>query len=35
MTSHGLNGLRVSLSIFNDEAQVDLLVDAMREAADS
>jgi selenocysteine lyase/cysteine desulfurase len=35
MTSHGLNGLRVSLSIFNSEAQVDLLVDAMREAADS
>lgn len=35
MTSHGLNGLRVSLSIFNSEAQVDVLVDAMREAVGS
>jgi isopenicillin-N epimerase len=35
MTSHGLNGLRVSLSVFNSEAQVDVLVDALREAAAS
>ena len=31
MTSHGLNGLRISLSIFNSEAQVTLLVDALHE----
>jgi selenocysteine lyase/cysteine desulfurase len=30
MTSHGLNGLRISLSIFNSEDQVDLLVKALR-----
>ena len=29
MTSHGLNGLRISLSIFNTEDQVDLLVGAL------
>jgi selenocysteine lyase/cysteine desulfurase len=33
MTSHGLNGLRVSLSVFNTEDQVDLLVAALREFA--
>jgi selenocysteine lyase/cysteine desulfurase len=30
MTTHGLNGLRISLSIFNTKADVDYLVDAMR-----
>jgi selenocysteine lyase/cysteine desulfurase len=35
MTSHGLNGLRISLSVFNSEDQVDVLVDALREAAES
>jgi selenocysteine lyase/cysteine desulfurase len=29
--THGLNGLRISLSIFNSESEVDLLVTAMRE----
>ena len=29
MTNHGLNGLRISLSIFNTEDQVDLLVGAL------
>jgi len=33
MTSHGLNGLRISLSIFNSEEQVDVLVGGMREFA--
>ncbi len=31
MKSHGLNGLRVSLSVFNSEEQVDLLMNALRE----
>lgn len=31
MTSHELNGLRISLSVFNTEDQVDLLVAALRE----
>jgi selenocysteine lyase/cysteine desulfurase len=31
MTSHGLNGLRISLSVFNSEDQVDLLIAALRE----
>jgi selenocysteine lyase/cysteine desulfurase len=35
MTTHGLNGLRISLSIFNDEAQVDLLVKTLRETVDN
>ena len=30
MTSHGLNGLRISLSIFNTEDEIDLLVTALR-----
>ena len=30
MTSHGLNGLRISLSVFNSEDQVDLLVGGLR-----
>jgi len=33
MTSHGLNGLRISLAVFNTVDQVDLLVDALRELA--
>jgi selenocysteine lyase/cysteine desulfurase len=33
MMSHGLNGLRISLSVFNSEDQVDLLIDALHEAA--
>ena len=33
MTSHGLNGLRISLSIFNSEEQVDVLVGGMRKFA--
>jgi selenocysteine lyase/cysteine desulfurase len=33
MMSHGLNGLRISLSVFNSDDQVDLLVDVLREAA--
>jgi len=35
MTSHGLNGLRISLSIFNTEDQVDVLVAGLRKAAES
>ena len=35
MTSHGLNGLRISLSVFNTEDQVDLLVAELREAAEA
>jgi selenocysteine lyase/cysteine desulfurase len=31
MMSHGLNGLRISLSVFNSEDQVDLLVTALRD----
>ena len=31
MTSHSLNGLRISLPVFNGEDQVDLLVAALRE----
>ena len=30
MTTHGLNGLRISLSVFNSEDQIDLLVKALR-----
>jgi selenocysteine lyase/cysteine desulfurase len=33
MMSHGLNGLRISLSVFNSEDEVDLLVDVLREMA--
>jgi len=33
MTTHDLNGLRISLSIFNTEDQVDVLVAALREIA--
>ncbi len=35
MTSHELNGLRISLSVFNTEDQVDLLVAALRELAET
>ncbi len=35
MTSHGLNGLRISLSVFNSEDQVDVLFAGLREAAES
>ncbi len=35
MMSHGLNGLRISLSVFNSEDQIDLLVDALRELAET
>ena len=31
MTTHGLNGLRISLSVFNSEEQIDLLLGALRE----
>jgi len=31
MTTHGLNGLRISLSIFNSEDQIDVLVSGLRE----
>ncbi len=31
MISHGLNGLRISLSVFNSEGQVDTLVSGLRE----
>jgi len=31
MTSHSLNGLRISLSVFNSEDQVDTLVSGVRE----
>jgi selenocysteine lyase/cysteine desulfurase len=30
MTSHGLNGLRISLSVFNTEDQIDVLMKALR-----
>ena len=33
MTSHGLNGLRISLSVFNSEDQIDVLIAGMRRAA--
>jgi selenocysteine lyase/cysteine desulfurase len=33
MISHGLNGLRISLSVFNSKDEVDLLVDMLREVA--
>lgn len=33
MSTHGLNGLRISLSVFNSEDQVDTLVGGMRELA--
>jgi selenocysteine lyase/cysteine desulfurase len=32
MTSHGLNGLRISLSVFNSEDQIDVLVSGLRES---
>ncbi len=35
MTTHGLNGLRISLSIFNSKDEIDLLAEALREAAAS
>jgi len=31
MTTHGLNGLRISLSVFNSEEQVDTLVGGLRD----
>jgi isopenicillin-N epimerase len=31
MTSHGLNGLRISLSVFNTEDQVEVLIGALRK----
>ena len=34
-TSRGLNGLRISLSVFNTEDQLDLLIAALREAAEA
>ena len=33
MTSHELNGLRISLSVFNTKEQIDTLLAALREAA--
>ena len=33
MSSHGLNGLRISLSVFNTEDQVDVLVSALQKLA--
>ena len=33
MSTHGLNGLRISLSVFNSEDQVDTLVGGLRELA--
>jgi len=33
MTTHDLNGLRISLSVFNTEDQIDVLVAALREIA--
>jgi selenocysteine lyase/cysteine desulfurase len=33
MTSHDLNGLRISLSVFNTEDQVEVLIAALREIA--
>ena len=35
MTTHGLNGLRISLSIFNSKDEIDLLAEVLREAAAS
>lgn len=35
MSSHGLNGLRISLSVFNSEDQIDTLVSALRGMAAS
>jgi hypothetical protein len=35
MTSHDLNGLRISLSIFNTADQLKVLVGALGEAAES
>jgi selenocysteine lyase/cysteine desulfurase len=35
MRSHGLNGLRISLSVFNSEDEVDLLVEVLRGAVTS
>jgi selenocysteine lyase/cysteine desulfurase len=34
MTSHNLNGLRISLSVFNTKADVDYLLDSMNEIAE-
>ena len=31
MSTHGLNGIRISLSVFNSEDQVDTLVSGLRE----
>jgi len=33
MSTHGLNGVRISLSVFNSEDQVDLLLEALSESA--
>jgi selenocysteine lyase/cysteine desulfurase len=33
MSSHGLNGLRISLAIFTTKADVDYLVEALKEVA--
>ncbi len=33
MSSHGLNGLRISLSVFNSEDQIDVLAAALREVS--
>jgi selenocysteine lyase/cysteine desulfurase len=33
MTTHDLNGLRISLSVFNTEDQVEVLIAALREIA--
>jgi selenocysteine lyase/cysteine desulfurase len=33
MTNHGLNGLRISLSVFNTEDQVEVLSSGLRELA--
>jgi selenocysteine lyase/cysteine desulfurase len=33
MTSHGLNGLRISLSVFNTKDQIDILVAALQASA--
>ena len=35
MSSHELNGLRISLAIFTTKADVDYLVGALREIADA
>jgi selenocysteine lyase/cysteine desulfurase len=34
MTTFDLNGLRISLSIFNTEDQIDMLMAALRELAE-